>query len=488
MKHLDFIFLVFCLLLANSVSGKVDYRNPILPYDYSDPDVCCAERGYYMTASSFSYTPGLPILYSQNLVDWQLIDYALPHALPTTEQAPTMAYGDGVWAPSIRYHNGLFYIYYGDPDRGIYCVRGQIGDWQEPVLVMPGKGLIDPCPLWDEDGRVWLVHALAGSRAGLKSVLLMTQLNEDGLSVKTPSRIIFDGHAEHPTCEGPKLYKRNGFYYIFTPAGGVKTGWQLILRSKEIYGPYETYISLQQGKTDVNGPHQGAWIETPQGEHWFYHFQDVGVAGRIVHLQPMRWQNDWPLMGDNGEPVKAPKAIIKVQKETFSENNLPLYWQWSGTKIEPTWYFCDAQHSLLRLFACHADSLRDAPNILTTMIPAAPFVATAKVRFVPNPKLQKRKNSQEQAGLIVVGNKVWRTLPCEHANEWIYLRVEWRKDGKWRFYTSNDGKTFFASGEPFDVDAGVWRGVRIGFYSTRNDSKINDSGWLDIDQWEIRPL
>ena len=160
------------------------------------------------------------------------------------------------------------------------------------MLVIAAKGYIDPCPLWDEDGRVYLSHGVAGSRFGLKSVLMLAELNADALSVKVPSRIIFDGHEEHPTSEGTKLYKRNGYYYLMHTAGGVSTGWQVVQRSRNIYGPYELKITLSKGRTAINGPHQGAWVETPEGESWFIHFQDVGVAGRIVHMQPVRWVDD----------------------------------------------------------------------------------------------------------------------------------------------------------------------------------------------------
>ena len=196
-KSATILFLLWAYSLIAAVPG---YVNPILPYDYSDPDIICVGDTYLMTSSSFSNVPGLQILVSKDLVHWSIEDAAILNRLPGYKEGDPVL-GNFVWAPSIREHNGQLYIFYGDPDRGIYCIRGQLHAWEEPVLVMPGKGLIDPCPLWDEDGRVWLVHALAGSRAGLKSVLLMAELNEDALSVKTPSRIIFDGHAEHPTCE-----------------------------------------------------------------------------------------------------------------------------------------------------------------------------------------------------------------------------------------------------------------------------------------------
>ena len=155
--------------------------------------------------------------------------------------------------------------------------------------------------------------------------------------------MVFDGHDAHPTVEGPKFYKRNGFYYIFAPAGGVPTGWQLVLRSKNIYGPYEEKIVLAQGNTTVNGPHQGAWVDTQTGEDWFLHFQDKGAYGRIVHLQPMIWKNDFPVIGvdkdgdGTGEPVltyKKPNVGKTYPIETppdsdeFDDAKLGLQWQW----------------------------------------------------------------------------------------------------------------------------------------------------------------
>src|SRR5690606_30601614 len=116
------------------------------------------------------------------------------------------------------------------------------------VLVEGGKGLIDPCPLWDDDGKAYLVYAYAGSRAGIKSILAVKQLSADGTKTLDEGRIVYDGHVVDPTVEGPKFHKRNGYYYIFAPAGGVATGWQTVLRSKSVYGPYERRVVMHQGR------------------------------------------------------------------------------------------------------------------------------------------------------------------------------------------------------------------------------------------------
>ena len=212
--------------------GDGTYKNPIIHADYSDPDVVQWGDDYFMTSSSFNAAPGLPILHSKDLVNWELVNYALPKQVPI-KHFNTPQHGNGVWAPSIRVHNNELYIYWGDPDFGIYMVKTDdpFGNWEEPVLMMEAKGAIDPSPLWDEDGKAYLVHAWAGSRAGVKSILTVHKMNAEGTKVLDYGRHVFDGHENHPTVEGSKFYKRNGYYYIFAPAGGVSTGWQLVLRS-----------------------------------------------------------------------------------------------------------------------------------------------------------------------------------------------------------------------------------------------------------------
>ena len=270
-------------------NGDGTYQNPVLNADYSDPDVICVGDDYYLTASSFQCMPGLPVLHSRDLVNWTIIGYALQRQFP----GELPQHGNGVWAPSIRHHNGEFYIYWGDPDRGLMMVKTKnpAGPWEEPVCVIPGKGMIDTCPLWDDDGRCYLVNGWANSRAGFNSVLTVRELSADGTRPIGQPVIVFDGGNRDYTTEGPKFYKRDGWYWIMCPAGGVETGWQLAMRSKSPYGPYESKTVLRQGKTPVNGPHQGGWVRTSLGEDWFMHFQDKGPYGRVVHLQPIDWSS-----------------------------------------------------------------------------------------------------------------------------------------------------------------------------------------------------
>ena len=335
-------------------NGDGTYTNPVINADYSDPDVCVGPSGedYYLTASSFQCTPGLPILHSKDLVNWEIINYAIGNLYEgddnLLEHFKTPQHGNGVWAPSIRYHDGQYYIYWGDPDFGVYVVKTVNGDpageWTKPVCIIRGAGYIDTTPLWDDDGRCYLVNGWANSRSKFASVLTVREMSPDGMRPIGQPVIVFDGNGtENRTCEGPKFYKRDGWYWIMCPAGGVPTGFQLAMRSKSPYGPYEHKIVLQQGKTNINGPHQGAWVHTKYGEDWFLHFQDKEAYGRVVHLNPVDWSTGWPIMGKKGEPVTTYKKPITnnqypitnpVESDEFNAPVMGKQWAWHANYDE----------------------------------------------------------------------------------------------------------------------------------------------------------
>jgi beta-xylosidase len=496
------------------------YSNPIISADYSDPDVIRVGNDYYMVSSSFNCIPGLPVLHSMDLVHWELEGYALARLQPD-EYYSVPRHGGGVWAPCIRYHNGEFYIYYPDPDYGIYLVRAKnpVGPWSEPLLVKKGKGLIDPSPLWDDDGNAYMVYAFAGSRAGVKSVLMVSRMNAEGTSVGDEGIMVFDGHETHPTVEGPKFYKRNGYYYIFAPAGGVTNGWQLILRSGDIYGPYEERVAMHQGTTDVNGPHQGAWITTPSGEDWFIHFQEKGPYGRIVHLQPVRWTDDWPVIGsddDNdgtGEPVasfsipqadKTWKPAALPASDEFSSSIMGLQWQWHANP-SLTWGYPSKAYGCYRLNCVtrpdNSRNLWDIPNLFLQKLPAEEFTATSLIHF-------RLRSDGEEVGMVIMGQDYqyislkrsegsnWiRLVRCSEANvgsdevvifsgemssNELFFRVKVEKKALCSFSYSTDGTTYIELGTPFRARAGMWIGAKIGFFALR-DGFINDTGYGDID-------
>lgn len=516
--------------------GDGTYRNPIIHADYSDPDVCCVGDDFYMTASSFACAPGLPILHSKDLVNWQIVNYALP-AVPPTEYYSEPRHGKGVWAPCIRHHAGEFYIYWGDPDHGIYMVKTDdpIGEWEAPVLVKAGKGMIDPTPLWDDDGKAYLVHAWAASRSKMNSILVACEMNAEGTAVIGKPVLIYDGNdGVNHTVEGPKLYKRDGWYYIFAPAGGVEQGWQLAMRSKSIYGPYEVRRVMEQGDTDINGPHQGGWVETPQGESWFVHFQDKAMYGRIIHLNPMAWHDGWPVIGEDkdgdgcGNPVRRhakPKVNGKhpkttpVESDEFNSRQLGLQWEWHANYQDTYGFTSDLGY--MRLYG-HVLSegfvnFWEVPNLLLQKFPAEAFTATTKLKV-------SAKADGQQSGLIVMGwnygylaavkkgeDFVLRQVTCKDAEQGgpeetedvatlpatriygaglranyeldIYMRVEVSKGGICRFSYSTDGKRYTRTDITFTAREGKWIGAKVGLFSTAPHDK--QRGWVDADWFRI---
>lgn len=519
-----------------SDEGNGMYRNPVLHADYSDPDVCAVGEDYFLTASSFNCTPGLPILHSKDLVNWKIVNYALKKVEPV-EYYNEARHGKGVWAPSIRFHEGMYYIYWGDPDFGIFMVktRDPYGEWDDPVLVKAGKGMIDPCPLWDDDGRVYLAHAWAGSRAKFNSVLTVCELNKEGTKVISDPVLVFDGNdGVNHTIEGAKFYKRNGFYYLFAPAGGVVSGWQLVMRSKDVYGPYEARIVMAQGKTDINGPHQGGWVDTPAGESWFLHFQDKGAYGRVLHLNPMKWVNDWPVIGVDkdgdgcGDPVsryRKPKTDktypieTPVESDEFDTRKLGLQWEWHANYQDVFGFTTNMGYARIygHELSPHFKNFWEVPNLLMQKFPAEEFTATAKLKV-------SAKDDGQLSGLIIMGwDYSWigvekqgekfllKQAVCKDAEQGnleqvstlavlepsrkfeaglfpnyereIYIRVHVDKGAYCRFSYSLDGKKFTEAGTLFKARQGKWIGAKVGMFSVTPHGK--ERGWVDVDWFRV---
>lgn len=543
--------LLFCILLG-FLSGKATaedisevwvadlkngtYKNPIIHADYSDPDVCAVGDDFFMTASSFNCAPGLPILHSKDLVNWKIVNYALKEIVPV-EHYSKPQHGKGVWAPCIRHHNGMFYIYWGDPDFGIFMVRtaDPYGEWEKPVLIKAGKGMIDPTPLWDDDGKAYIAHAWAASRAMLNSIIVVSEMNSEGTEIIGEPIMVYDGNdGINHTVEGAKFYKRNGYYYIFAPAGGVEKGWQLAMRSKNVYGPYEARKVMEQGKTDINGPHQGGWVDTQTGESWFIHFQDKGMYGRIIHLNPMSWHNDWPVIGTDkdgdgcGNPVSRHKkpnvkktypVATPAESDDFNSRHLGLQWEWHANYQDI--YGFPSDMGFMRIYS-HILSENfvnfwEVPNLLLQKFPAEEFTATSKMKI-------SAKDDGQESGIIVMGwdycrigaEKRGETFAlkqtiCKDAEKGnaestvhiadlkptkvfgaglrknyeleIFMRVKVAKGGICTFSYSTDGKKFINAPTTFKAREGKWIGAKTGFFSTAHHDK--QRGWVDIDWFRV---
>ena len=503
--------------VAASRTALPNYSNPILYADYSDPDIIRVGHDYYMVASSFHFSPGIPILRSRDLVHWTIVGHVLPrlpfapeydmpgpHTLTDAISKPIggTRYAGGVWAPSIRFHAGRFYVYFATPDEGIFmasAARAE-GPWDAPVLVIDQPKLEDPCPFWDDDGTAWLVHSRHGA-----GPLILHRMSADGRRVLDAGTVIVEDKARLPILEGPKLYKRNGYYYILAPFGGVEKGAQVALRSRTIVGPYEQRVVLSQGTTALQGPHQGGWVETPSGQGWFVHFNSTGAFGRIAYLEPLVWKDDWPLIGAGGQPVatfampdtgSAPTKDALQESDAFSSKRLGPQWEWNHNPDDRRWSLT-ARPGFLRLVAGPAEHLVTARNTLTQILqgPRARITTrldATKMRDGQRAGLSLFGVGPSWIGLVNDGGRLRVTLAVKGAEtvgpvidgRTIDLRAEVGPEQTVRYSYSLDGTSFWAMGDAVALARfSWWKGSRPALFSFTRGAPGGsvDIDWVHVD-------
>ena len=488
------------------------YTNPVLYADYSDPDPVRVGDDFYMVASSFTYIPGVPILHSKDLVHWEIINYAV-RSLPF-EKYKVPQHGSGTWAPSIRYHDGEFIILIPLVDEGIMVARGKdiYGEFKLNMLTHI-KGWIDPCPVWDTDGRTYMVFAFDGPRVGHRDAIALIETDNDFTHTIGDYETIFDGRLLAPICEGPKAYYKDGYHYILFPAGGVPTGWQCCIRSRSVHGPYEYRPVMHQGGTRVNGPHQGGWVTAPDGSDWFIHFQDVIELGRITHLEPMVFTEDgWPLIGMDtdgdgiGEPVAsyripvegAPEYQVQVSDD-FSSPSLSLMWQWQANP-DSACYSLEEGSLLLK---CYVNPSREnlawyAPNVLNAIPQDSSFLVEAEVTlegvadgdFGGIGIMGQRyafSGIERRMGrnfLTVFRGKALKTvfegeaveeeieaIPIEGSS--VILRIDVRRDKNYLFSYSVNGVDFKVINKVFTLERATWTGAKVSLWAA---NRMNSPG------------
>jgi beta-xylosidase len=517
----SFLFAQYVSKVWISDIGNGRYKNPVIYADYSDLDVCRVTDKYYMVSSSFNCVPGLPILESKDLVNWKIIGHGLDKISPI-EKYSNPTYAKGASSPSIRYYNEEFFIYYADPDTGIYMIKSKDPEkrWEKPILILEGKGLSDPCPIWVDDHCYLLYSYANNTTTGINSLFILCELSTDGKKYLGNDLVIFDAN-QYGIIEGAKITKYKNSFFIFSSAGTHPgNGSVLCLRSTNIYGPYEEKIVLNQAKTTVDGPYKGAFLSTPkEDEHWYIFSQHLKNFGKTVHLNPIQWENNWPIIGGSynknnaGEPImnyKKPNIAetnieSPIEDDDFSGEKLGLQWQWLGNP-QPYWYYLNKTNKTLRLYACQTNSnaknLLQIPNLLLQKIPSESFTLTTKLVFTPG-----SDNNGERCGIIVAGSDyailniernstgiVLSQRDCINApkgtseienkkinvnQQEIYLRVKMKKDFKCTFSYSLDGKIYFVLGKDFNLKEGENLGAKIGLFctSTKNSSK---KGWVDV--------
>ncbi|MBQ8675743.1 MAG: glycoside hydrolase 43 family protein [Bacteroidaceae bacterium] len=464
--------------------GNGRYRNPILNADYSDPDAIRVGKKYYMVASDFHFI-GMQILESADLVNWNIVTQVY-HRFDYPGWDANRHYAGGSWAPAIRYHDGRFWIYFCTPDEGLFMTQAKKpeGPWSPLHLVKAVQKWEDPCPFWDDDGQAYLGRSKHGA-----GPIIIHKMSPDGRTLLDDGVTVYEG----PVAEGTKFLKRDGWYYISIPEGGVEGGWQTVLRSQNIYGPYEKRVVLEQGTTAVNGPHQGALVDAADGRWWFLHFQHAGAIGRIVHLQPVVWHDGWPQIGVDldgngvGEPVEewempsgksAPR--LPATSDEFKSKRLSPQWQWNHNPDDTAWSLSEHRGSLT-LHTLPANHLMMARNTLTQKAMGYESEVTVAIdvsHIVDGTRCGLACMGMMTETLGVTSADGQRRI-C-HAGAWgteeavsqplptdtVYLRLTLNIPAKsYQFAYSIDGTTFTPAGRPFVIDFGNWKGVRFAIYN-----------------------
>jgi len=499
--------------------GNGTYKNPVLNADFSDPDVIRVGEEYYMICSDFHFM-GMQMWKSYDMVNWHYVSQ-IYDSLPFKEYDSMERYSGGSWAPALRYHNDEFYVFFCTPNEGLFMTHAKNaeGPWAPLHCVKNIERWEDPCPFWDEDGQAYLGHSLKGA-----GPIILHKMSADGKQLLDDGVEVYRG----PVAEGTKIHKWNGLYYMSIPEGGVKGGWQTVLRSENIYGPYESKRVLEQGSTNINGPHQGAIVDTPYGEWWFYHFQETDALGRVLHLQPMTWRDGWPVMGVDydgngiGEPVSSwqkPKLAtvlsaspLSLSSKQTTENPKPktpnpwILWQWNHNPV-PSAFSFEEHPGWLSLHALPASSFKKARNTFTLR----------SVGYQPEytvcMSLEEMQDGQ-RAGMACMGKynttlgalmkngkrylyfasdtseTIIAELPIEMQHRSLmsskaeknhegieiapqnggpihplYLRLKMNFPAKrFEFFYSFDGLHFTKAGDDFYTRWGNWKGVRTGIF------------------------
>ena len=478
--------------------GNGTYINPILNADYSDPDVIRVRDKYYMIASDFHFL-GMQVLESSDMINWKLISQIYHHFdFPGWDN--NQQYAGGSWAPSIRYHDNKFWVFFCTPKEGLFMSNAvnPSGPWSPLHLVKKVEKWEDPCPFWDEDGQAYLGRSRHGA-----GPIIIHKMSADGTRLLDEGMTVYTG----PVAEGTKIFKKDGYYYLSIPEGGVGTGWQTILRSKNIYGPYEKKVVLEQGSTTINGPHQGAIVDTPDDQWAFFHFQHHHALGRVVHLQPMHWENDWPVIGVDfdrngiGEPVYVcqkpieSKTIFAPQTDDdFSTPNLSLQWQFNHNPTDHAWSL-SAHPGSLTLKALKSSTFRLARNTLTQKIMGNISEATIAMDFTEIADGQRCglacmgkinnvlgiKMEKGQKYLYTSNDTTEISTTFPNGNQ-IYLRVSIdMTNQKFQYFYSTDNIRFIPYGTSFFIPFGFWKGARIALYCYNKEQEAGTASF----QWFI---
>ncbi|MDU1893076.1 MAG: glycoside hydrolase 43 family protein [Dysgonomonas sp.] len=522
MKKRSFVKKLGVLFIISALTVNINAQkahNPIIWADVPDMSMIRVDDIYYMSSTTMHMNPGTPIMKSKNLVDWEMASYTYENLgkLDAYELENSKdAYAGGTWASSMRYHNGTFYVSTFSNNSEMNYIFSTKNPDKTPWEVQSFRPMIhDHSLFFDDDGKIYIVSC--GGNIGIREMrsdLSGIKDNENKIVIENADAIT--GKERGLPAEGAQMFKVNGKYYIFLitwPKGGMRT--VLLYRADHIMGPYEGKVVLED-----KGIAQGGFIDTPDGKWYGYFFRDYGSVGRIPYLVPMKWEDDWPVFGDNGIVpeyldinARQPAIPAIVASDDFSrkagETDLPLVWQWNHNPNNAYWSVKD-RPGFLRLTTFRTDeSFLNAKNTLTqrTFGPECSGVVAMDVSKMKDGDLAGLSLFQRRYGLVGVkmengkkyifaGNSQEADKENEYYNELesipfnsktIHLKVE--ADFKEMtdigyFYYSLDGKNWKSIGKPLKMSYSMphFIGYRFALF---NYATKQTGGYVDFDYFKV---
>ena len=502
------------ILIAMFLFTGTEAQNPVIFADVPDASMIRVGDTYYMSSTTMHMSPGVPIMKSYDLVNWELVNYAydrLGEVDAMNLDNGKSTYGRGSWASCIRYHEGTFYVSTFAQTTGrtyIFTTRDiEKGPWKS-ISFEPSYH--DHTLFFDDDGKVWMIYGV--------SRLRMVELKEDLSGVKEGTDHVVIENASAPAgtniglgAEGSQLFKVNGKYYLFNitwPRGGMRT--VVIHRADRITGPYEGRMAFAD-----RGIAQGGMTDTPDGRWFAYLFRDYGSVGRIPYIGPVTWEDGWPVIGVDGkvpEKLDLPgnKGVIPgiVASDNFSRQKedraLPLVWQWNHNPDNALWSV-KQRKGWLRLTTGRIDtSFVMAKNTLTqrTFGPVCSGTTRLDVRgmkegdFAGLALLQRKFG---QVGVKIVRGKPTLVMvnagsgkPVEEESvplkkKTVFLKAVCdftERTDTARFYYSPDGKSWKNIGTRLNMEYSMphFMGYRFGLfnYATKNTGGHADFDWFNM--------
>ena len=510
-RILPVLFFILELPINNLVAQKTHsdnndgtYTNPVIFADFPDPDVILVGDTYYMVSTTMFIFPGVTILKSHDLVNWEYCSNAVPrfNFNPCYNLDGCSRYGHGQWATSLRYNNGKFYLLFITLDEGgfICSALNAEGPWEIRKI---SKGFYDPGLFFDDDGRIYVAHGYGQ--------IFITELYKD-FAPKSNDSLVFTGDIRGG-LEGTHVYKINGYYYLYCTYGGID-GIQVALRSTNIFGPYEQKVVLRDTNKGVNfGVHQGSLIKTQTNEWWTILFVDSGPFGRCPSLQPVTWTDNWPMVGVDG------KGVVKYRKpnvgknyplkdlptsDEFNNKTLGMQWGWNHNPDSTKWSLTQRPGYLRLATTKLVSNLPEARNTLTQRSfanydQAIPTICSTRME-VNNMKdgdfaglaifqdpyafIAMKQNKGSKFLVMVYNGKTIDSVAIN--NSTVYLRtIASNSTGKATFEYSTDNKIFISLGEEFSMrfSLTIFTGNKLCLF---NYATLETGGYVDFDWFRIQ--